>query len=115
VPRNAERQAQHATLRQERPVNPVTSGRRDDGRSPRRRRQVVAPPGSPSTEEDWRDANQAKAEKLRHKKLRRLAGARGLELRHSAYGYALIDSARQRIENRSDMTLDEIESCLERT
>jgi hypothetical protein len=95
-------------------VDPVTTSRREDGGIPRRQRQVVVPPGSPSTEEDWRDANQAKGEKLRRKNLQRLAGARGLELRHSAYGYALIDSARQRIEDRSDMTLDEIESCLER-
>jgi hypothetical protein len=72
------------------------------------------PPGSGSAEEDWGDANQAKAEKLRRKDLQRRAASGGLSLRHSAYGYSLVDSARQRIEDRSDMTLDEIESLLER-
>lgn len=90
----------------------MTSGR-DDGGIPRGQKRVVVPRGTPSTE-DWRGANQAKADKLRRKNLQRLAGARGLELRHSAYGYSLIDSARHRIEDRSDMTLDEIESCLKR-
>jgi len=61
-----------------------------------------------------RGANLAKVEKLRRNRLRRRAGARGLELRHSDYGYSLIDAGRNRIEDRSDMTLDEIESWLER-
>jgi hypothetical protein len=39
----------------------------------------------------------------------------GFELRHSSYGYALIDSARRRLEDRSDLTLDEVESRLERS
>jgi len=81
---------------------------------PRRHERLVVPPGSPSTEEDYRGANEAKVEKLRRNNLQRRAGALGLELRHSAYGYALIDSARQRIEDRNDMTLDEIESWLQR-
>jgi hypothetical protein len=90
----------------------VSTGRREHGGIPRRQKPAISPSGNPSTAEDWRGANQAKAEKLRRNHLQRLAGACGLELRHSAYGYSLIDSARQRIEDRSDMTLDEIESCL---
>ena len=92
----------------------MSTGRPGDDGIPRRREQLVAPPGSPSREEDWGDANHAKTEKLRRKNLERLASTQGLDLRHSAYGYALVDSTHQRIEDRSDMTLDEIESCLER-
>jgi hypothetical protein len=77
-------------------------------------RVVAVPPGGVSGQEHWRGADQAKSEKLRRKSLERLAGANGLELRHSAYGYALIDSTRNRVEDRSDMTLDEVESWLER-
>jgi hypothetical protein len=96
-------------------VDPVSPGRREDSGVPRTYLRLVVPPGRASNEEDWRGANEAKLEKLRGNELKRRAGARGLELRHSAYGYALIDSARKRIDERSDMTLDEIESWLERT
>jgi hypothetical protein len=75
---------------------------------------VPAPPGRTSREEHWAGANDAKAEKLRGKSLQRQAGARGLELRHSSYGYALIDSTHKRIEDRNDMTLAEVESWLNR-
>jgi hypothetical protein len=96
-------------------VDPVNSGRREDGGVPRAHERLVAPPGSPSATEDYRGANDAKAEKLRRNNLQRRAGALGLELRHSEYGYALIDSARRRVEDRGDMTLDEIESRLQRS
>ena len=43
------------------------------------------------------------------------ARAQGFELRHSAYGYALLDPAHKRIDDRSDMTLTEVESCLKRS
>jgi hypothetical protein len=76
--------------------------------------RVVAPPGGASNEEDWRGAEVAKDEKLRRNRLGRRAGARGFELRHSAYGYSLIDAKRNRIDDRDDLTLDEIESLLER-
>jgi hypothetical protein len=66
-------------------------------------------------DEDWRGANEAKTAKLRRNSLQRHARAHGLELRHSAYGYALIDAQRNPIEGRNDMTLDEIESRLPRT
>jgi hypothetical protein len=46
-------------------------------------------------------------------KLQRRAHAGGLELRHSTYGYALIDTARKRVQDRSDMTLREVEAWLE--
>ncbi|HJQ50812.1 MAG TPA: hypothetical protein VJ838_09895 [Gaiellaceae bacterium] len=46
--------------------------------------------------------------------LKRRAGAQGLELRHSTYGYALFDSGRKLVEDRNDMSLREIESCLKR-
>lgn len=69
--------------------------------------------GAPA-EESWLGANEEKAEKLRVKSLKRRAGAQGFELRHSAYGYALIDSAHKPVEDRNDMNLREIESCLKR-
>ena len=53
-------------------------------------------------------ANAERATTLRKNDLRRRARARGFELRHSDYGYSLIDSGRQRIEGRSDLTLDEV-------
>jgi hypothetical protein len=61
---------------------------------------------------EGREANEAMAHKLRRNGLRRRAAARGLELRHSAYGYSLIDAARNRVNGRNDMTLDEVETYL---
>ena len=92
----------------------MTAGWREGGGMPRRHQRLVVPPGSPSAEEDFRGANEAKVEKLRRNNLQRRAAARGLELRHSAYGYALIDAGRQHVEDRSDMTLDDVQSWLER-
>ena len=88
--------------------------RRDEGGIPRVRREVSVPPGSTRREERWPGANDAKSEKLRGRSLQRRAGAQGLQLRHSEYGYALIDSARKPVKDRSDLTLDEVESWLER-
>ena len=53
-------------------------------------------------------ANTEMAHKLRRNSLRRRARAYGLELRQSAYGYSLIDTARHRVDNRNDLTLDEV-------
>jgi len=53
-------------------------------------------------------ANREMTEKLRRAALRRQARTQGLELRQSSYGYALIDSGRQRVEGRNDLTLDEV-------
>jgi hypothetical protein len=88
--------------------------RHNDGGIPRSRRGVSAPLGGASEEERWPGANVEKVEKLRVRSLKRQAGVQGLQLRHSAYGYALIDSAHNQIENRNDMTLAEVESWLVR-
>lgn len=64
--------------------------------------------------EDGRLANVAKRETLQRRLLERRARASGLELRHSAYGYALIDAARKRVDDRNDLTLDDVESMLGR-
>ena len=87
--------------------------RSDDGGVPRARRAVVAPPGGASRDEDWSGANEAKVDKLRGHALKRRARAQGVELRHSAYGYALIDAARKPVHDRQDMTLDEVEGWLD--
>ena len=57
---------------------------------------------------DASTANTERVEKLRRDALRRRARLHGLTLRHSSYGYALIDSARQRLDGRNDLTLDEV-------
>ena len=87
---------------------------RGDGGIPRAPQGVFAPAGGISAKESWPGANDEKAEKLRVRSLRRRAAAQGLELRHSAYGYALIDSGSKPVEDRNDMSLREIESCLKR-
>ena len=64
-------------------------------------------------EEVWSGADEAKVEKLRRNHLQRRARTRGFQLRHSDYGYALIDTARHRVDDRSDLSLDEVESRLD--
>jgi hypothetical protein len=91
----------------------VTPEHRHDGGIPRTRRGVSVPPGGTTREEHWPRANEEKAEKLLVRSLKRQAGAQGLQLRHSAYGYALIDSGRKQIKERNDMTLAEVRSWLE--
>ena len=90
----------------------MNPGPREDGGVPRTRRSLSGIPGGRAPEETWLGANKAKSDKLRHRSLQRQARARGIELRHSDNGYALIDSGRKRIEERDDMSLDEIESWL---
>lgn len=92
----------------------MNTWQRDEGGVPRSRRALPAPLGGARREEDWHGADEAKVDKLRHKSLQRRARACGFELRHSSYGYALIDSGRKRVDERSDLSLDEIESLLER-
>ena len=87
---------------------------RDEGGIRRTTAALPVPPGGQASEEDWRGANQAKAEKLRRARLQRSARGRGLQLRHSAHGYALVDTAHARVDGRSDMTLAEVESWLAR-
>jgi len=60
-------------------------------------------------------ANNDRAEKLRRNELDRRARRRGLELRHSAYGYSLIDGARNRVDDRNDLSLDEVAAALDVT
>jgi hypothetical protein len=62
---------------------------------------------------DAATANAEMAEKLRRTGLRRRARARGLELRHSYYGYSLVDNARTRVGGRNDLTLDEVAAHLD--
>jgi hypothetical protein len=92
-------------------VDPVSGQHRDNGGIPRATRKLSGPSDS---EGSWADANQEKAEKLGVRSLKRRADARGFELRHSDYGYALIDSARKAIDHRNDMTLVEVETWLDR-
>jgi hypothetical protein len=88
---------------------------RHDGGVPRATRKVSTSPGGASAEESWPGANQEKAEKLRVKGLKRRAGAQGLELRHSDYGYALFDTTRKLVNDRNNMSLSEIDSWLKRS
>jgi hypothetical protein len=53
-------------------------------------------------------ANAERATTLRRNDLRRRARAQGFELRHSDYGYSLIDGGRQRVDGRSNLTLEEV-------
>ena len=92
----------------------MSPARRTDDGVPRMTRGISAPPGGRPREESWAGANEAKAEKLGVRSLKRRAGAQGLQLRHSDYGYALIDSARRPVQG-NDMTLAEVESWLGRT
>jgi hypothetical protein len=52
--------------------------------------------------------NREKTHALQRTTLRRKARAHGLELRHSAYGYALIDANRAHLDGRNDLGLDEV-------
>lgn len=88
------------------------SAPRNEGGIPHRRERLT---GQASREETWADANEAKNEKLQRHSLQRRARAQGLELRHSEYGYALLDPARNRVDDRNDLTLAEVESCLARS
>jgi hypothetical protein len=85
-----------------------------NGDIPHARRGVTVPPGGASREERWPGANEAKAEKLGVRSLKRQAAAQGLQLRHSDSGYSLIDSARKPVNDRNNMTLAEVESWLGR-
>jgi hypothetical protein len=87
----------------------VSPPRNSDGGVPRATRKLAA---LPAGEETWAGANEAKAEKLRLRGMRRRAGAAGHELRHSDYGYALIDTTRKPVDGRNDLSLNEIESLL---
>jgi len=95
-------------------VDSVKPEQHGNGGIPRARRGVTVPPGGASREERWPGANEEKAEKLLVRSLKRQAGAQGLALRHSAYGYALINSAHRPVNDRNNMSLAEVESWLGR-
>ena len=90
-------------------MDPVSSENGNDRGVPIR---VGAIPGGVRTEETWAGANAAKDETLRLRSVRRRAGAEGMEVRHSDYGYALIGVDRKSVNGRKDMSLREIESWL---
>jgi hypothetical protein len=69
-------------------------------------------PGSAPPAETWAGANQARDEKLRVRKLERRARDGGYEIRHSDYGYALIDPARNSVDGRRDLNLRDVTSLL---
>jgi hypothetical protein len=87
----------------------VSSENRSDGGIPFK---IGALPGGARGDETWAGANQAKDETLRLRSVRRRAGAEGMEVRHSDYGYALIGTDRKSVNGRNDMSLKEIESWL---
>jgi hypothetical protein len=93
-------------------MGPVSSGPRDGG-IPRGHQRLVAPPGGRPAEENWSGANEAMTEKLRRNDLQRRVRSRGFQLRHSEYGYALIDTGRKQVDDRNDMSLDEVEQWLD--
>jgi hypothetical protein len=95
-------------------VDSVKAEHHADGGIPRARRGVTVPPGGASGEERWPGANEAKAEKLGVRSLKRQAAAQGLQLRHSDSGYTLVNSARKPVNDRNNMTLAEVEAWLGR-
>jgi len=58
-------------------------------------------------------ANREMTHKLERNSLQRRARLHGFELRHSAYGYSLIDGERARVDGRNDLTLDEVNARLD--
>ena len=65
-------------------------------------------------EESWSGANDEKTSKLKVRSLERRARAKGMQLRHSSAGYALIDKTRKAVDDRHDLTVDEVEARLDR-
>jgi hypothetical protein len=70
------------------------------------------PPRTVTDESGGAGANESKSETLRRRNLQRRARTLGLELRRSAHGYALIDASRNRIDDRNDLSLAEVEARL---
>ncbi len=59
-------------------------------------------------------ANAAKHETLQRRLLQRRARSAGLTLRHSEYGYSLVDAEQNRADGRNDMTLRDVARHLDR-
>lgn len=87
----------------------MSSDKRVDGVSVR----VGKLPGSAPPAENLAGANEARDEKLRVRSLERRARGGGYELRHSDYGYALIDAAHKPVDGRRDLSLKELASLLD--
>jgi hypothetical protein len=67
-------------------------------------------------EETWSGANEARFQKLRVNKARRVARNQGLSLRESDYGFSLVDGLKGHIvvDGKPHMDLDGVESYLKR-
>jgi len=87
----------------------VSPERRPEGGPGVARKFVTLPAAHVET---WAGANEAKDEKLRERRLKREAGSRGFQLRHSDYGWALMDTERKPVDGRNDHTLKELEKLL---
>jgi hypothetical protein len=85
---------------------------RSDGGIPRGHSRPLSTRTTAPREDEGAYANGARAEKLRRNSLARRARELRLDLRHSAYGYSLIDASRNRVGDRNDMTLDDVASLL---
>ena len=85
---------------------------RSDG-VPRATVRLSTLPGRAPVEEQLAGANEASDERLRVRKLERRARDNGYELRHSDYGYALIDATRKPVDDRRDLSLRAVTSLLE--
>jgi len=85
---------------------------RSDGGIPRGPSRPLSARTTAPGEGDGAQASAARAEKLRRNSLARRARTLRLDLRHSAYGYSLIDASRNRVGGRNDMTLDDVASFL---
>ena len=84
------------------PLNPNSAHRKPPARS---RRDI--------DDFDADAVRRAKTHTLQRNTLRRKARAHGYELRHSVYGYSLIDAGRTRVDGRNNLTLDEVETHLD--
>jgi hypothetical protein len=89
----------------------MSSDRSEEG-IPRRRSRSPSTRKIGLSDDEVRQANEARNDKLRRNSLSRRARAVKLELRHSAHGYSLIDASRHRLGGRNDLTLDDVESFL---
>jgi len=89
----------------------MSSDRSDQG-VPRGRSRSLSTRKTALSDDEVRQANEARNDKLRRSSLSRRARAAKLELRHSAHGYSLIDASRDRVGGRNDLTLDGVESLL---
>jgi hypothetical protein len=91
----------------------MSSDRSHEG-IPRGRSRSLSTRKTALSDNEVREANEARNDKLRRNSLSRRARALKLELRHSAHGYSLIDASRDRVGGRNDLTLDDVESFLRR-